>query len=147
MEYTPFVKIRSFVRLATVVICKVFYYCHDMSIYAQIYKTYLLRRNLAWNTKCIWTTHRCVTWFLCDFFVFLVGSLISVKKLSAPRGIESSLNGKECSWFVVFDDACSSLKYTNNLFCVLAGPHSRIVHCNYSALMETLGYSNKACKL
>lgn len=139
MEYTPFVKIRSFVRSASVVTCKVFHYCHDMSIYAKICKTYLLRRNFAWNTKCICIC--CVTWFflwLFYFFVFLVGSLISVKKLSVPRGMGSSLNVNECSCFVVFDDACSSLKYTYNLFCVLAGPYSRIVHCNYSALMETL---------
>lgn len=139
--YTPFVKIRSFVVSTSVVISKKCTFSklscsqqgvlllsgHDM--------TYCQKHEMHVNYALL--CHLIFAWFLC-----LILENCQFLMAKSPVSL-----GKSAADLIVFNDACSSLKSTKYLFCVLEGPHSRILNCNYLALMETLKYCNKTCKV
>lgn len=64
-------------------------------IYASVYQTFLLRRNCALNTKCMWTLNHCHLILSCC----LACSLISAKESSVAHSKESCFKRKESCLF------------------------------------------------
>lgn len=94
----------------------------------------IFTKHFYWG-GCIWATNCCVTWF-CN----AVWSAVSSGLGNCRFLIVSPVWTGKSSWFD-YPRRCR-LSFWNPHKCnhVLAGTHSGKVHCNYSALMETLGY-------